>query len=351
MGDMRYSTRANRDPVHVEAESLSFGVYSSDEVRQLSVVQVTNPVAFNQLGHPLEAGLYDLRMGPYSDRDNMTCTTCHLNSEHCPGHVGHVDLPLPVVNSLFYSVIHRLLKITCLHCHQFKMPQSIKTLFLIQMKLLDAGLLNAAQQAGEIAERKEDREEKKRGVDQAEDLAMDEKLKQFAKLHLSEEEDKALGSSKYTTRSIEQLRKEYSKRLLTQGKESVCPQCKASTSKISLYKSRFIYEGIKMSDTGDEDLELSLMGIKKKTRGQEREKSELNPSELRDHFRTLWSFDHALLQHLFPVMKRTDIKHPTDVLFLDVIPVPPPRSRPCQFTGGIMTQHPQSQAIQVHSTY
>ena len=107
MGDMRYSTRTNRDPVHVQAESLSFGVYSSDEVRELSTVHVTNPVAFNQLGHPLEAGLYDLRMGPFSDRDNMTCTTCHLNSEHCPGHIGHIDLPLPVVNSLFYSVILR----------------------------------------------------------------------------------------------------------------------------------------------------------------------------------------------------------------------------------------------------
>ena len=54
------------------------------------------------------------------------------------------------------------------------MPQFHKTLFLIQMKLLDAGLINAAQQAGEIAERKEDRDEKKKGVvDQAEDLAME----------------------------------------------------------------------------------------------------------------------------------------------------------------------------------
>ena len=50
------------------------------------------------------------------------------------------------------------------------------------MKLLDVGLINAAQQAGEIAERKEDRDEKKKGaIDQAEDLAMDNKLKEFAK--------------------------------------------------------------------------------------------------------------------------------------------------------------------------
>ena len=226
------------------------------------------------------------------------------------------------------------------------MPQFHKTLFLIQMKLLDAGLINAAQQAGEIAERKEDRDEKKKGVvDQAEDLAMDNKLKEFASKYLHETQDD-VKEVNYTTRSIEQLRKEYSKRLLTQGKETTCPQCGANTKKIALFKSRFIYEGIRMSDTGEEEVELSLMGVKKKSRGVEREKSEMNPAELRDHFRSLYSTDHDLLRHLFPVMKRSDLKHPTDVLFLEVLPVPPPRARPCQFTGGIMTQHPQSQALQ-----
>ena len=348
MGELRYSGKVLRDPVHIEADSLTFGLYSGSEVQALSTVHVTNPVSFNQLGHPLESGLYDLRMGPYSDRDNMTCTTCHLNSEHCPGHIGHIELPIPVVNSLFYSTILRLLKITCLHCHKFKMPQYFKTLFLIQQKLLNAGLINQAQQAGEIAERKEDREEKKKGViDQAEDLAMNNKLKQFAELHLSSTSSQGYNPG-HNTRSIEQLRKEYFKKLMVQGKETTCPQCGATTKKITLYKSRFIYEGLKMSDTGDEeDMELDLMGVKKKSsRGGERERSEMNPSELRDHFRSLYSQDHELLGNLFPVMKRVDLPQPTDVLFMEVLPVPPPRARPVQFTGGLLTQHPQSQALQ-----
>ena len=69
MGDMRYTPRTNRDPVHIQPESLSFGVYSSEEVKQLSVVNITNVEAFNKLGHPWNAGLYHLKMGPYSDRD------------------------------------------------------------------------------------------------------------------------------------------------------------------------------------------------------------------------------------------------------------------------------------------
>ena len=104
-----------------------------------------------------------------------------------------------------------------------------------------------------------------------------------------------------------------------------------------------------MMDTGDteDDFELDLMGVKKRTtRGGPSEKLEMNPAELKDHFRTLYTHDHELLGHLFPVMNRVDLANPTDVLFMDVVPVPPPRVRPVQFTGGLLTQHPQSQALQ-----
>ena len=49
---------------------------------------------------------------------------------------------------------------------------------------------------------------------------------------------------------------------------------------------------------------------------------------------------HSLLQLLM------EGPHDKVVLFVDVLPVPPPRTRPCQFTGGIMTVHPQSSGLQ-----
>ena len=33
----------------------------------------------------MEHGLYDLRMGPFTDRDQILCMTCQLNVEYCPG--------------------------------------------------------------------------------------------------------------------------------------------------------------------------------------------------------------------------------------------------------------------------
>lgn len=76
MGELRHG-RAAREALHCQAESLTFGLYSAPEIRSLSTVQLTNTTAFNQLAHPLEGGLYDLRMGPFSDRDRIACNTCH----------------------------------------------------------------------------------------------------------------------------------------------------------------------------------------------------------------------------------------------------------------------------------
>lgn len=40
------------DAIHDEASSISFGVYSAEEIRKLSAVEIVNPLSFNQLGKP-----------------------------------------------------------------------------------------------------------------------------------------------------------------------------------------------------------------------------------------------------------------------------------------------------------
>ena len=76
-----------------------------------------------------------------------------------------------------------------------------------------------------------------------------------------------------------------------------------------------------------------------------KEKTELKPDELKRHFRKLWETDSDLLLSLFP-MFNIKSKYPTDLFFVDVLSVPPPKSRPCQYTGGMMTIHPQSTGLQ-----
>lgn len=42
----------------------SFGFFTSDEIRKLSVKRIDNPVALTRLMIPMEGGLYDPAMGP-----------------------------------------------------------------------------------------------------------------------------------------------------------------------------------------------------------------------------------------------------------------------------------------------
>lgn len=88
-----------------------------------------------------------------------------------------------------------------------------------------------------------------------------------------------------------------------------------------------------------------------RARGKAGEKTELNPDEIKQHFRQLWLWDRDLLTKMFPMLcsNRAGGDHeddyPTDVFFVDALAVPPPRARPCQHTGGTITLHPQSTAL------
>ncbi len=76
-----------RSAIHDLPSSVSFSLFTTREIRKLSSCEVDNAEAFNQLGHPLPGGVYDLRMGPFADRSDQVCTTCMLHCEHCPGKV------------------------------------------------------------------------------------------------------------------------------------------------------------------------------------------------------------------------------------------------------------------------
>ena len=108
-------------------------------------------------------------------------------------------------------------------------------------------------------------------------------------------------------------------------------------SKIIRSKSWFIYEGTKTSgDTNnaadeDDDIRAAALGGRRRGRPRgatgEREKSELNPQELMEHLRATYREDPELMNHLFPVFRQDGVRltHPTDLFFIQILPVPPPR--------------------------
>ena len=71
-----------------EAQAIQYSFYTADELRRLSVVQVTSSEQRDALNRPLPGGLYDSKMGPTDHYES--CATCGLDYSLCPGHIGHI---------------------------------------------------------------------------------------------------------------------------------------------------------------------------------------------------------------------------------------------------------------------
>ncbi|KAJ1611319.1 putative DNA-directed RNA polymerase I [Cryptosporidium canis] len=103
----------NSAPICSDIHSASFELLGASEVKKLSVCHVTSTTTFESTGESKVGGLHDLRMGPLSNRD--FCATCGSRNE-CPGHIGHIELELPVFHPLFLGSLVRILKCCCWHC-------------------------------------------------------------------------------------------------------------------------------------------------------------------------------------------------------------------------------------------
>ena len=125
-------------PVGSEITAVDFGVLLPDEVRKLSAKQITNPVVFDNLGHPITGGLYDLALGAFL---RNLCSTCGLDEKFCPGHQGHIELPIAVYNPLFFNQLYLFIRSSCLYCHKLKLNSLEVHRYACKLKLIQYGLL------------------------------------------------------------------------------------------------------------------------------------------------------------------------------------------------------------------
>lgn len=96
--------------------------------RKLSVKAITNARFLDAVGNVAPNSLYDLALGPADNKEvclfwneecltyfcvldvtewtclYQVCSTCCQDFNNCPGHLGRVELPLPVYNPLFFDV-------------------------------------------------------------------------------------------------------------------------------------------------------------------------------------------------------------------------------------------------------
>ncbi|KAL1842584.1 hypothetical protein VTJ49DRAFT_4764 [Mycothermus thermophilus] len=129
-------------PVASAIESVEFTFLSADEIRSISVKRIENETTFDSLLNPVPGGLYDPALGSWGD---SLCRTCNLNQAQCPGHPGHIELPVPVYHPIFMDQAYRLLRAQCVYCHHFRLPRHEIHKYTCMLRLLQYGLIHEAQ--------------------------------------------------------------------------------------------------------------------------------------------------------------------------------------------------------------
>ena len=111
MHGLTYSVGTARDSGVVR--QVEFALMSDDEILAQSVVEVTNNVMYTR-GVPSVGGVNDLRMGT-TDR-KLRCGTCGNAVDRCPGHMGHISLPVPVYHGMYIDTVLKVLRTLCFWC-------------------------------------------------------------------------------------------------------------------------------------------------------------------------------------------------------------------------------------------
>uniref|UniRef100_K7FQC9 DNA-directed RNA polymerase n=1 Tax=Pelodiscus sinensis TaxID=13735 RepID=K7FQC9_PELSI len=92
------------------------------------------------------------------------------NFNNCPGHLGHIDLPLTVYNPLFFDKLYLLIRGSCLNCRLLTCSRAVVHLLLSQLKVLEKGLLHAVCDLEAILNRFVDANTDASGLDIEEEL-------------------------------------------------------------------------------------------------------------------------------------------------------------------------------------
>jgi len=112
-----------------EFTGISFGMFSSKEVKKISVCEITDSKLSGQ------GTVYDPRMGVL--KNHALCVTCNKSNDKCTGHFGHIELPIPIAHPMYPEEILMYLNCFCGECASLLITHK-------EMKLLDMFKLRGA---------------------------------------------------------------------------------------------------------------------------------------------------------------------------------------------------------------
>lgn len=370
----------------MQFDKLKLRNYFPHEIEKLSVLRVTQTRSFDEVGHPIRGGLYDPVLGPVEPRDR--CETCNQYEVHCPGHVGHIRLDVPVFNPILYSFCFNLLKGSCVQCHRFTCGTDgfATKVLLAQLRCFELGVPHLAPEI-------ETQFKEKIGMSlQSMFISEEEEMQMFAELDklISDRAGRPLCSLSVEApcRNAVDLRKTVIKNYLRNHlfkRKARCPLCKGfngqvrndgarcilidftvhgrKRKKLDIYKSGFEGEELEeevhssddekdkktmmLSDAAYGTVDVSEGALQLQMKAVQSgacEKLAWRAAEVREHFRLLFKTEGKLLLKLFPMLidEGAGGLCPLDGLFCELILVPPTKFRPIRLFRGERYENPQS---------
>lgn len=337
-------------PVQKQIKQVSFSFYSSQQISELSVLKITNPVIFDTLDHPTANGLYDPRLGPVG-RDT-TCKTCFLDSVSCPGHFGHIELALCVFNPTNFKLLYKLLQSTCLYCHHLRTSRSVVYLYVAKLKLLYHGLVAQAAQLDQVCQTRpsiddaKDQEEKETEI---QSHSLMEEYYTTIDTYVKKCLDLVPSRAKITmvTDAIRKLERQFLNAIPSMS----CQNCKGQSPK---YRK----DGLKIFEKPLAQKVKGLMNARGLVRkalfsieGSNAESSSntasdkdtfVSPLSVKRHMELLWSNENQILDLFYGVSKANRRVSDHNMFFLENIAVTPTRFRPVSKMNDMQFEHPQN---------
>lgn len=110
-----------------ELSSVVFSMFSADEIRRLSVAELKESKLSG------EGSVYDPRYGVILN--HTICVTCGKPNQECPGHCGHIELPVPIPHPMYPEEILIYLNCFCSECSALLIEASdMKVLNMYKLK-------------------------------------------------------------------------------------------------------------------------------------------------------------------------------------------------------------------------
>lgn len=348
-------------PVGSEITHVDFGILSADEIRKLSAKQISNPTVFDNLGHPVQGGLYDPCLGAFL-RNN--CSTCGLGELHCPGHQGHIELPVPVYNPLFFNQLYMFLRTSCLYCNHFKLHANESHKFECKLKLLQYGLILEANEIEKI--RVEDIDMKDDDIKDFEDNDddMDESSKlskdssrlliEKRELYVYESINNAIKDGRTTksgvfTATVGEARKdlvaEFYKKILAKKK---CENCGLFSSTFRKDGFSKIFENaLKDKEANNNRIKLGAFRTKKSIihHPPKHGSKYVLSTDVRNILRALFETEANVINYLFHSKPLSNQKIVADMFFIQALVVPATRFRLPSKLGDDIHENSQNELL------